>query len=621
MIQVCPRCQRANPSIAVYCHYDGGVLRPDAAGSSRTFPREFVFPSGRRCRTFDDLVGGIYYEWEDSLQLLRDGTFARFLASIGRADLASLIRQSQVDAAVDIALTHFVQALPAPQVQGPKLGLNPRRLIVGPARVGEQRSITLHVSNEGRGILQGRVTVEPGTTWLKFPHGADAASFPVHAPREQSLIVLVDSTGLVVGQQYASKLVVITNGGIAEIPIRLELTARPFAHAPYQGATTPRELARKMRDQPHPAVPLLQAGEVERWFISNGWTYPIVGEPAKGLAVVQQFFEELGLASVPEIHLAQKEFSLSCRPPEVLKEQFVIRSPARRLVYARATCDAPWLRIATPNVSGQVQAAIEFTIDSSLMPEDRVWETTLRVVANAGQSFQVRVRVEVQGNTQSWFRSPRTRSAPRAKPTTTKPTPSGLLPPVPAPAKPTAFGTMILTGMLLVGLVRLVLVVPADVLARWLNPEMTASGWFDLPEANAGYLRRLAVCFSFVGAFAGVWLVRRRGGRWTDSAAGLFAGAIAGVAAGATLGCLLVVGDAPARLVLEASSVLQHLPSILAILLWIAAVSLNWALLGATFAVFLYALGERGRELLRQLASPLRWLFGRFAQGEAFSSS
>src|SRR5262245_2287664 len=242
MVQLCPRCQRANPDEAVFCHFDGCLLRQGAAGAAGAFMQEFVFPSGRRCRTFDELVGGCYYEWEDARELLHDGTFAGFLAGLGRADLVRAAREAQALPDRDIALTNFVASLPATQVQGPKLGLSPRRLVVGPVRVGEQRPASLRVTNEGRGILQGKATVGEGGLWLKFADAADDQALPLHAPREQAVSLRIDTSHLVVGQNYSGKLVVVTNGGVAEVPIRLDLAARPFARAPYQGAASPHEL-------------------------------------------------------------------------------------------------------------------------------------------------------------------------------------------------------------------------------------------------------------------------------------------------------------------------------------------------------------------------------------------
>src|SRR5579859_4735177 len=73
MVQLCPRCQRANPRQAVFCHFDGCLLRQGAGASVGQMLQEFVFPSGRRCRTYDELASGCYYEWEDARTMLQEG--------------------------------------------------------------------------------------------------------------------------------------------------------------------------------------------------------------------------------------------------------------------------------------------------------------------------------------------------------------------------------------------------------------------------------------------------------------------------------------------------------------------------------------------------------------------
>ena len=59
---VCPRCRRTNPGAAVFCYFDGAELRPhvDGVGAPvyNRLLKEFEFPSGRRCRTFDELAQG-----------------------------------------------------------------------------------------------------------------------------------------------------------------------------------------------------------------------------------------------------------------------------------------------------------------------------------------------------------------------------------------------------------------------------------------------------------------------------------------------------------------------------------------------------------------------------------
>src|SRR5205809_3130990 len=137
----CPRCQRANPDEAVFCYFDGAELRP-VPGVSRQaanqLPHEFVFPSGRRCKTYDEFVQGCQYEWEDARQLLQDGVFDQYMASIGRLDLARAAKEAQSQKDTDIGLHEFMSGLPAADwVQGPRLDLDPRRLFLGKLKSGE----------------------------------------------------------------------------------------------------------------------------------------------------------------------------------------------------------------------------------------------------------------------------------------------------------------------------------------------------------------------------------------------------------------------------------------------------------------------------------------------------
>ena len=67
-LNTCPRCQRANPAEAVYCHHDGMALRVPEGGVG-SLPHAFVFSSGRRCRTYDELVQGVLQP--ASLRVLR----------------------------------------------------------------------------------------------------------------------------------------------------------------------------------------------------------------------------------------------------------------------------------------------------------------------------------------------------------------------------------------------------------------------------------------------------------------------------------------------------------------------------------------------------------------------
>ncbi|HEY1860260.1 MAG TPA: hypothetical protein VGG61_07895 [Gemmataceae bacterium] len=589
---VCPRCQRANPVEAAYCHFDGSALRAASGPSRQTstiFPQEFVFPSTRRCRNFDDLVQGCQYEWEDARDLLRQGRFGQFLASIGRMDLLALAQEAQAQPDPDIGLHNFVAGLPAVQVQGPRLDLNPRRLTFGPLRPGETRQVKVTVSNGGKGLLQGKVSVAEGGQWLRLEQVNGHQQCAIKTAREQPITLRLETSGLTGPQTYSARLTVITNGGIAEVPIRLDISSMPFARAPFQGSTTPRELAEKMRAQPKAAVPLLESGEVSRWFSANGWTYPVDGAPAKGVAAVQQFFEGMGLSKPPPLQLSETEIRLFCRPPEVIQRQVTLSTSVKKWVYAQIDSEAPWLRIITPMVSGPQQAVVAFEIDSTLLDARFSRETTMRILANAGQKLSVRVCAEVERS-----HAPVTRR---------------LLKPI-------------LAGLLLAVLYRLLLGVPVDLIARVLAAPTSATlpagsfgTWLEAPPADSGFVRSFVMSTWWIGAILGGGLLWRRGQRVSDLLCGVIAGGVAGLLGSATVACLEPTLDWSARALwrglqpLATSEGLRNAvwlwtPS------WILLAAACWGLAGGLIGLALQLTGKQGLSLLGRIARPWSWTFG-----------
>src|SRR5260370_32255703 len=134
LMLACPRCQRTNPKEAVFCHCDGAELRP-VQGREETqsprLPHDFVFPSGKRCHSFDELARACQEEWNAARDLLKQGAFRQFLASVGRLDLAQAAQEAKSQTDPDIALDTFIGALPAKLEARPRLDLNPRRLNLG----------------------------------------------------------------------------------------------------------------------------------------------------------------------------------------------------------------------------------------------------------------------------------------------------------------------------------------------------------------------------------------------------------------------------------------------------------------------------------------------------------
>src|SRR4051794_16093084 len=95
----CPRCSRVNPPDARFCFHDGYALTGGPAGGAldparARFPIPLVFPSGKSCQSFDELVLAVHDDWDAAREMLRGGVLAGFLGSIGRADLVAAAREA-----------------------------------------------------------------------------------------------------------------------------------------------------------------------------------------------------------------------------------------------------------------------------------------------------------------------------------------------------------------------------------------------------------------------------------------------------------------------------------------------------------------------------------------------
>jgi hypothetical protein len=596
-VPVCPRCQRANPAGSVFCYFDGVALQAGVDGAAMRLIQEFAFPSGRRCRTFDELAQGCQEEWPAARDLLRQGVFHRYFSGIGRHDLARAAQESQAITNGDIGLTRFVGALPATRLPEAKIDIHPRRIAPGPVPAGEQRQFQLVINNLGPATLQGTITVSDGADWIKLDGGNSQCA--VKTTREQRIALTINTQGLEAAQSYLGKLTVVTNGGIVEVPVGMDLVAQPYPRPPFQGAKTPRELAEKMRVQPKAAGPALEAGEVQRWFAANNWKYPVIGTPAKGVAGVQQFFEAMGLSKPPKVQLSQSEVRIVGQYPQTMRFQVSLQTTARKWVYAQATSDSPWLKVLNPQIGGPQKATLGLEIDTETLPGAQA-EGNVQVLANAGQKLKLRVHAQAQG-------------LPGRMPT-------GWLGPLVAAGL--AFFLVRLTLVPIVDLGGRAAAVEAA--ARRLERPLSADsplrkvgGWLPLPWTSilagteapipstvfnpqstgevsarefrhyyASYLIRNLILWTWwLGAVAGGFVMWRQGGPG-DVAWGIVAGAVAGAMVSATVACLfLVLEIVPhflASLVLSATA-----SGVAAWLVWVVLALLGWTAIGVAGAALL----------------------------------
>src|SRR5262249_39549636 len=91
---------------------------------------------------------------------------------------------------------------------------------------------------------------------------------------------------------------------------------------------------------------------VQRWYAENGWAYPVEGDPATGLAAVQQFFDALGLSRPPRLEVSEEEVRIEAHPGDSVQHTLRISTPDKRPLYARAHSDRSWLLVRGVDLEG-----------------------------------------------------------------------------------------------------------------------------------------------------------------------------------------------------------------------------------------------------------------------------
>src|SRR5450755_405248 len=119
MARTCPRCTRVSPDEALYCWLDGAALdgpvpavRPESVGE-HPFPFPLVFISGRSSRNFDELLLACESNWDEALELLRDGSLEAFLKGLGRKELAAAARFCAREPDPSVGLDRLLDQFPS----------------------------------------------------------------------------------------------------------------------------------------------------------------------------------------------------------------------------------------------------------------------------------------------------------------------------------------------------------------------------------------------------------------------------------------------------------------------------------------------------------------------------
>ena len=399
MPHTCPRCARLNPPAAQFCYHDGHVLsaaaRQAVDPAKQRFPMPFVFPSGQACHSFDELVLAVQNNWEPARDLLRHGVFSSFLGGLGRADLVVAAREAAGFPDRDRGLAQLLGRLPSNVLEPARLAVEPAQVNLGRVRPGQDLRFDLRLHNSGMGLVAGSVSCE-ACPWLVLgdPNSGTKSKL-FQFLHDATIPVVVRGKALSASNKpQLGKLVLESAGKLVEVPVKLEVPVVPFPDGALAGATTPRQIAEKAKAQPRDAADLFARGAVERWYKSNGWTYPVREPSASGLAAVQQFFEALGLTAPPKVGISAAEVRMAGRAGEQASATVVLTTQEKKPVFAHAVSDRDWLRVERVELEGR-SATVHLRVPSIPDTGGDALRANLSVVSNGRQKFALPVYLEV----------------------------------------------------------------------------------------------------------------------------------------------------------------------------------------------------------------------------------
>ncbi len=398
----CPLCHRVNPDEALFCCHDGAALGygsrsagPIAVGA-QPFLNPFVFPTGRFCRTFDELVLACEAHWDEARDLLREGLLESFLSGLGRTDLSWAAHRAAAAPDPDLGLDELLGQLPGGVRKPARLAVQPTEINVGRVGRGTDHRVVVRLLNEGMGLIRGSVACS-GPDWLALGEDGAAPDKIFQFRSDQAVSVRVIGKRLRAGfRTPEGRLVIDSNGGSVVVLVRVEPPAVVrFAHGVLAGADSPRRLAEMTRASPREAAVYFENGAVAAWYAVNGWTYPVQGPPAAGVAALQQFYEALGLAAPPRVELDHHTLRLEGTPGATLETAVVLQTSERRAVFAHATTAEPWLRIDRAVLGGRT-ARIPVRVPHVPDRPGEVLRGRVQVTANGNQRFAVEVTLAVR---------------------------------------------------------------------------------------------------------------------------------------------------------------------------------------------------------------------------------
>ena len=466
---------------------------------TKPFSFPFVLPSGEACHNFQQLAEALHSQPAMAIELLCQGHLEGFLGGQGRADLAGVARASAKAADRQRGLDDFLGRLPFVLPAG-RLQVEPLQIDLGPMHIGEDRRFTLTLRNQGMRLVYGTASCD--VPWLSLD-GARA---------QNKLFQFADIAELPVGvvgkklrafqQAQEAEIRLETPNTSLAVTVRVQVPVKPFPEGVLAGACSPRDMAKKAHDAVRQAAPLLENGAVARWYQANGWTYPVFGPTANGVAAVQQLFEALGLVKPPRVELSEDAVRLQGKAGEKLEHSIAVITQEPRPVIAHGTSNQPWLQVGKTIFRGR-SAFLPLTVEAVPGRAGEELQAVVSIAANGGQWFQVPVTVTVVGaekpatpvSTPARPALPAARPAPavpvaKAAPIAAPALPRAPADPVPVVSSPPPMPPIVPPGCSSVILPMVLTLIPAVLLGAvalggavrdWLAPERKAIAKLDTP--------------------------------------------------------------------------------------------------------------------------------------------
>jgi hypothetical protein len=399
MAQICRKCSRPNPDEASFCYFDGQpfaatVLRNRSLEvGAQPFASPFVFPAGKQCRCFDELVTYSWQHWGQAREALHKGLLEPFLGRLGRVDLAAVAHQAARAVDKDRGLDELLAKFPSKSLKPAKLLVASTELKLGRLKIGDGRTLSIHLKNEGMRLVHGNISCD-NCVWLTVGEGGGVDNKHFAFTDSMTIPLQVRGDRLRAGNNpLEAHIVIETNGGNATIHVQADVPAVPFSSGVLAGALNPRQIAEKAKKSPREAAALFEKGAIAAWYKDNGWDYPIKIPTASGITAIQQFFEALGLTAAPKVKVAPTVLKLKARPGAKIEQNIEVTTDEKRAVWAHAIADQPWLQVN--RIADGKSAVLQVEIAKVPDRPGEVLRGKVTILSNGRQRFVVPVLLGV----------------------------------------------------------------------------------------------------------------------------------------------------------------------------------------------------------------------------------